>query len=165
MSSRRLKLTTILLIIFCALLAGCGQKIVRQPFPHPGARGPYAAAPVAEQELQAVQASLKHVYFDYDQYTLSPQAQADLQYNADLLRRVPQIALVAEGHCDERGTAEYNLALGDRRARSSVEFLTALGIDPRRFSIVSYGSELPVDPGHNEAAWSKNRRVYFRVSR
>jgi peptidoglycan-associated lipoprotein len=165
MSSRRLKLTTILLIILFALLAGCARKVVRQPFPHPGARGPYAAAPVAEQELQAVQASLKPVYFAYDQYTLSSEAQADLQYDADLLRRVPQVVVIAEGHCDERGTAEYNLALGDRRARSAVEYLTALGIDPRRFSIVSYGSELPVDPGHNEAAWSKNRRVYFRVSR
>jgi len=164
MSSRRLKRTTILLTVACALLAGCAQKIVKPPFPHPGARGPYAGGPVAEQELQAVQASLKPVYFDYDQYTLSPQAQADLQYNADLLRRIP-VAVVAEGHCDERGTAEYNLALGDRRARSSVEYLTALGIDPHRFSIVSYGSELPVDPRHDETAWSKNRRVYLRVSR
>jgi peptidoglycan-associated lipoprotein len=165
MSTRGLRKTALLLIILCAVFTGCGQKIVRPTFPHPGARGPFPGGPVAEQELQAFQASLKPIYFDYDQYMLSPQAQADLQYNADLLRRVPQVAIVAEGHCDERGTAEYNLALGDRRARSSVEYLTALGIDPQRFSIVSYGSELPIDPGHNEAAWSKNRRVYLRVSR
>jgi len=165
MSTRGLKTTTLLLFALSIVFAGCAQKIVKPPFPHPGARGPYPGGYVAEQELQAFQASLRPVYFDYDQYTLSPQAQADLQYNADLLRRVPQIPIVAEGHCDERGTAEYNLALGDRRARSSVEYLTALGIDPRRFSIVSYGSELPIDPGHNEAAWSKNRRVYLRVSR
>ena len=164
MSTRGLK-TILLLFMSCFVFAGCAQKIIKPPFPHPGARGPYAGGQVAEQELQAFQAGLRPVYFDYDQYTLSPQAQADLQYNADLLRRVPQVALVAEGHCDERGTAEYNLALGDRRARSSVEYLTALGIDPRRFSIVSYGSELPIDPGHNEAAWSMNRRVYLRVSR
>jgi peptidoglycan-associated lipoprotein len=149
MSTRGLK-TILLLTMFCIVVAGCGQKIIKPPFPHPGARGPYGGGQVAEQELQAFQAGLRPIYFDYDQYTL---------------RRVPQVGLVAEGHCDERGTAEYNLALGDRRARSSVEYLTALGIDPHRFSIVSYGSELPVDPGHNEAAWSVNRRVYLRVAR
>jgi len=121
--------------------------------------------PVLEQQLQAVQASLKAIYFDYDRYTLSPEAQAALQENAEILRRAPQVSIVAEGHCDERGTAEYNLALGDRRARAVVEFLVGLGIRANRFSTVSYGSEIPVDPGHNEAAWAKNRRVYLRISK
>ncbi len=165
MSTRGLRKTTLLLVLMCAVFAGCGQKIVKPTLPHPGMRGGYPGGPIAEQELQAFQASLRPIYFDYDQYQLSPQAQADLQYNADLLRRLPNLVMVAEGHCDERGTAEYNLALGDRRARSSVEYLTALGIDPHRFSVVSYGSELPVDPAHNEAAWAKNRRVFLRVSR
>jgi peptidoglycan-associated lipoprotein len=107
---------------------------------------------------------LKIVYFEYDAYALPPQAQTDLQYNAEILRRAPQVALVAEGHCDERGTAEYNLALGDRRARAVVDYLVGLGLSPKRFSTVSYGAELPVDPAHNEAAWSKNRRVYLGVS-
>ena len=165
MSSRRLKLTIILLATLCLGLAGCAQKIVKPRPPYPGLPGPYVGGPVGEQEIQAVQAGLKPVYFDYDRYTLSPQAQADLQYNAEVLRRAPYIAIVAEGHCDERGTAEYNLALGDRRARSSVDYLATLGLDPRRFSTVSYGSELPVDPAHNETAWAQNRRVYLRVSR
>ncbi len=116
-----------------------------------------------EQDLQVVQAELKPVYFDYDRYTLSPEAQAGCQFNAEILRRQPQLQVVAEGHCDERGTAEYNLALGERRARSVQEFLVGLGITPDRITTVSYGSELPVDPGHNESAWSKNRRVYLRV--
>jgi peptidoglycan-associated lipoprotein len=112
-----------------------------------------------------VQATLKPIYFAYDQYTLSPEAQESLRYNAEILNRSANVAVVAEGHCDERGTAEYNLALGDRRARSAVEFLASLGVKPERLSTVSYGSELPVDPAHNEAAWSKNRRVYLRVSK
>jgi peptidoglycan-associated lipoprotein len=73
--------------------------------------------------------------------------------------------VVAEGHCDERGAAEYNLALGDRRARAAVDYLVSIGIPPNRFSVVSYGAELPADPSHNESAWSKNRRVYLRVAR
>jgi len=167
MFSRHLFRGLLVVCILCILASGCAPKIVK---PQAGAdqqgwAPPYANGPVLEQELQAVQANLKTVYFDYDKYTLSPEAQSALQYNAEILRRAPQISLVSEGHCDERGTAEYNLALGDRRARSVVEFLVGLGIPANHFSTVSYGSEIPVDPGHNEAAWVKNRRVYLRVSK
>ena len=110
-----------------------------------------------------MQANLKPVYFNYDQYTLTPEAQAAVQYNAEILKRAPQVAVLLEGHCDERGTDEYNLALGERRARAVANSLTTLGV-PNRLSTVSYGSELPVDPGHNEAAWAQNRRVQFRVT-
>jgi len=152
--------------ILCLLASGCARPIVK-PNPVQGPPAPSWAPqhPVLEQHLQAVQANLKVVYFDYDKYTLSPEAQAALQENAEILRRVQQVSLVAEGHCDERGTAEYNLALGDRRARAVVEFLVGLGISANQFSTVSYGSEIPADPGHNEAAWAKNRRVYLRVSK
>lgn len=131
----------------------------------PGLVGPQPGGPIAEKELETIQTSLRIIYFDYDKYTLTPEAQEALQYNAEILKRVPHLSVVAEGHCDERGTAEYNLALGDRRARSVAEYLANLGVAPNRLSTVSYGSELPVDPGHNEAAWAKNRRVYLRVSR
>lgn len=152
--------------ILCLLASGCAKKIVK-PGPGQGPPVPSWAPshPVLEQQLQAVQASLRVIYFDYDKYALSPEAQAALQENAEILRRAPQVSIVAEGHCDERGTAEYNLALGDRRARSVVEFLVGLRIPANQFSTVSYGSEIPVDPGHNEAAWAKNRRVYLRVSK
>jgi peptidoglycan-associated lipoprotein len=134
--------------------------------PGPGALPPGAlSGNVSEDAIQAVQAQLKVIYFDYVSYALSPQAQADVQYNADILKRAPTISLVAEGNCDERGTAEYNLALGERRARAVVDYLVGLGLSPQRFSTVSYGAELPVDPGHNEAAWAKNRRVHLGVSR
>lgn len=156
------------LILICLLgawVAGCAPKIVKPTPPQAGWQPPNMQGPILEQELQAVQANLKVVYFEYDRYALSPQAQADLQYNAEILKRTPQALVVAEGHCDERGTAEYNLALGDRRSKSVAEYLTGLGVPPNRVSTVSYGSELPVDPAHNEAAWAKNRRVYLRVSK
>jgi peptidoglycan-associated lipoprotein len=154
------------LLAFFILATGCAPKIVRpNPVPQPGFPGPQVGGPVMEQELQVLQTSLQPIYFNYDSYALSPEAQAALQQNAEILRRAPQVAVVAEGHCDERGTSEYNLALGDRRSRSAVEFLATAGIVPNRLSTVSYGSELPVDPAHNEEAWAKNRRVYLRVSR
>ena len=115
-----------------------------------------------EKDLQAVQASLKTVHFDYDQYTLSDKAQEALQYNADILKRAEKVRVLAEGHCDERGTAEYNLALGERRAQSARNYLVSLGISPRRLSAVSYGSELPVVSGHNEAAWAGRMEAILR---
>ena len=166
MSSRYLIQGMTAVLVFLFLASGCAPKIVRpNPVPSPGFTGPQVGGPVMEHELQVVQTTLKPIYFDYDKYTLSPEAEANLQHNAEILKRAPQVAVVAEGNCDERGTAEYNLALGDRRARSAVEYLATLGIAPNRLSTVSYGSELPVDPGHNEEAWAKNRRVYLRVSR
>jgi len=120
---------------------------------------------VGEQDLQVVQTNLKTLYFEFDKYTLTPESFAALQYDAEVLNRAPQLRVVAEGHCDERGTSEYNLALGERRARAVVEQLAALGVAPARLSTVSYGSELPADPAHNEQAWAKNRRVYLRVVR
>ncbi len=166
MSSRCLikGMTAAFVLLFLA--SGCAPRIVRpNPGPAPGFTGPQASGPMMEQDVQMVQTTLKPIYFDYDKYMLSPEAEANLQYDAEILKRAPQVSVVAEGNCDERGTAEYNLALGDRRARSAVEYLATLGIAPNRLSTVSYGSELPVDPGHNEEAWAKNRRVYLRVSR
>lgn len=162
MSSRCLKLTIILLATLCLGLAGCAQKIVKPRPPYPGPPGPYVGGPVGEQEIQAVQAGLKPVYFDYDRYTLSPQAQADLQYNAEVLRRAPYIAIVAEGHCDERGTAEYNLALGDRRAQAVKKFLESLGIPADKLQILSKGSLGATEKG-TEEQMSKDRRVEFVV--
>ena len=161
-------LPTLVLAVFLALTWGCAQKIVKPTAIHPALKPPVAmipGRPITEQVLQTVQAELKVVYFEYDQYTLDSKALTALQYNADILRRTPNIRVVAEGHCDERGTAEYNLALGERRAQSVVEYLASLGVLPARMSTVSYGSELPIDPGHNETAWAKNRRVYLRAAR
>jgi peptidoglycan-associated lipoprotein len=165
MSIRHLIRGIVLYCVLLSLLSGCPAKVPRPNVVPSGPMPGQAVGPVSEQDMVTLQANLRMVYFDYDQYTLSPESQQALQYNAQILRQVPGGAIVAEGHCDERGTAEYNLALGDRRARSVVEYLSSLGVPPQRMSTVSYGSELPVDPSHNEAAWGKNRRVYLRVSR
>ncbi|HMK35434.1 MAG TPA: OmpA family protein [Desulfomonilaceae bacterium] len=167
MSSRSVIHTAMLIVAVCVLIAGCSRPVVRSDGQQPGMpgfRGPHLGGQVSEREIEALQANLKPIYFDYDQFTLSLESQQTLQANAEILKRA-NVAVVAEGHCDERGTAEYNLALGDRRARSAVEYLAGAGVQPDRLSTVSYGSELPVDPSHNEAAWSKNRRVHLRVAR
>jgi len=154
----------VLLLAFF-VLTGCSRKIVKPGTVGQGPVAPIGAAQIAEQELQTMQAELRIIYFDFDKYNLSPEAQSALQYNVELLKRVAQVQVTAEGHCDERGTAEYNLALGERRARSVLDSLVSLGVSPQRIQTVSYGSECPVDPGHNEQAWAKNRRVFLRVSR
>ncbi|HEX7190375.1 MAG TPA: peptidoglycan-associated lipoprotein Pal [Thermoanaerobaculia bacterium] len=100
-------------------------------------------------------------FFAYDESTLSPDAQNALQTSASWLKKNPQYNLLIEGHCDERGTEQYNLALGDRRANTAKEYLTTLGVDSARIRTVSYGEERPFDPGHDESAWAKNRRAHL----
>lgn len=165
MTGRYVFSATMVILLSFLVLSGCSRKIVKPGSVGQGPSVPLSTAQIAEQELQTMQAELKIIYFDFDKYSLSPEAQSALQYNAELLKRVPQVQVTAEGHCDERGTAEYNLALGERRARSVMDFLVGLGISPQRIQTVSYGSECPVDPGHNEQAWAKNRRVFLRVSK
>lgn len=104
------------------------------------------------------------IYFDFDKSTLTPAAQDNLLRKAEWLRENSDATVTIEGHCDERGTNEYNLALGDRRAESAKSFLIDLGIDPARLTTISYGEERPVDPRHNEEAWAKNRRDHFVVN-
>jgi peptidoglycan-associated lipoprotein len=109
--------------------------------------------------------ALADVYFDYDEATLTEQARAILEKHAAWLQNRRDVRVTVEGHCDERGTVEYNLALGDQRAQAARDYLLALGVAPQRLTTVSYGKERPVDPGHDEAAWARNRRVHFAVSR
>jgi peptidoglycan-associated lipoprotein len=114
-----------------------------------------------EQVVKTISAN--KIYFDFDSFELKPEARAILQQKAELLKKYKNLRLVIEGHCDERGTEEYNLALGERRARAAYEFLILLGVESNRLQIVSYGEEFPADPGHNETAWAKNRRDEFKV--
>lgn len=101
------------------------------------------------------------VYFDFDSAALSTAAQGVLNQKSQYLLANSAGQVTIEGHCDERGTNAYNLALGDRRAQSAKNFLVKLGVSESRLSAVSFGEEKPIDPGHNEAAWSKNRRAHF----
>jgi peptidoglycan-associated lipoprotein len=104
------------------------------------------------------------VYFATDKSDLSAEARATLQKQAVWLRRYPNVTITVEGHCDERGTREYNLALGERRANAAREYLRALGVEPTRMKTISYGKERPVALGSNEDAWKQNRRAVTVVS-
>ncbi|MBI3599410.1 MAG: peptidoglycan-associated lipoprotein Pal [Nitrospinae bacterium] len=115
-----------------------------------------------EAEVKAIP-ELEDIRFDFDKSDIRADAKDILQKNAEWLQKNPDVKIQIEGHCDERGTAEYNLALGDRRAMSTKKYLTSLGVSAERIYTISYGEELPIDAGHNEEAWIKNRRGHFLV--
>jgi peptidoglycan-associated lipoprotein len=106
---------------------------------------------------------LKDIHFDFDRYNIRVEEAEVLKENSALLKRYPGMKFQIEGHCDERGTGEYNLALGERRANSAKKYLVSLGIEPGRISTISYGEERPSDQGHSEDAWTKNRRAHFVI--
>ena len=107
---------------------------------------------------------MRAAFFEYDSAELTSEARAVLDANADVMKKYPAWTVTIEGHCDERGTAEYNLALGERRAVAAQSYLLSLGIPVGRLRTVSYGKEFPFDPGHDEAAYAKNRRAHFVIT-
>ena len=122
-------------------------------------------AEAARRALEAARNALTaEVYFDYDMSDIRTDAERVLRGKVEVLRNSPQVQLRIEGHADERGSNEYNLALGNRRAQAVVDFFTNFGLDGDRFSIVSYGEERPAAQGSNESAWSKNRRAEFVIT-
>ena len=116
-----------------------------------------AAAAAAEKE----QTAFEDIYFVFDKSTIEPEAREILKRLASLLGSNKNYSLVVEGHCDERGTVEYNLALGQRRADAAMKYLVDLGLDKESIKTITYGKERPLDPGHDEEAWAKNRRAHF----
>ena len=119
----------------------------------------------AQAEREAAMLQLQRIFFDFDQYVLTPEARDILDQNAAYLKAHPDVKVRIEGHTDERGSDEYNLALGERRAQSAQKYLVSLGIDPSRLDVISYGEEKPLDPANNEEAWAKNRRDEFVVEK
>jgi peptidoglycan-associated lipoprotein len=117
-----------------------------------------AKAAAILKELQ-----IEDINFDYNMYNLKPLAQTILKNGAPAYLKYRDYKLVVEGHCDERGTAEYNLALGEKRATEAAKYLVDLGIEKERVKTISYGKEMPLDQGHDEAAWAKNRRAHFVI--
>jgi peptidoglycan-associated lipoprotein len=107
---------------------------------------------------------LADIRFDFDKFNLKDEARASLKNHAEWLNKNKNVMIVVEGHCDERGTSEYNLALGERRANAAAKFLVDMGIDAKRIKTLSYGEELPLDKGHTEDAWARNRRAHFDAS-
>ena len=117
----------------------------------------------AAGDIGAPAADLSRVFYDFDSFRLSPDTREALKGNASWLQDNPSSTIQIEGHCDERGTAEYNLALGERRANAAMDYLINLGVDSSRLSIISYGEERPLDPATNESSWAQNRRSEFIV--
>ncbi len=114
-------------------------------------------------ELARKKGALLTVYFDFDRFTIRDDMKSALEKNEEWLKKNPGAKIQIQGHGDERGTNEYNIALGERRAQSIKEYLVDYGIDPARLSTISYGEERPAEPGHNEEAWAKNRRGEFVI--
>jgi len=163
-----------LLVLVLALLtifwvAGCGKKkqpVVETPPPveQPKQEEPTKPEPVQEPVVkQVTESDFVTVYFDFDKYNLVDSAKAALDHNAQVLKENANVIVRIEGHCDERGTIEYNLSLGEKRAAAAKKYLTDLGIDAGRIQTISYGKERPAVTGSNEAAWAKNRRDEFKI--
>jgi len=132
------------------------------PPPPPPAPKPAAPKPVTAEDLN-MQKLLRTVYFEFDKYDLRDDARAALAANADWMKANAKWHVLIEGNCDERGTNEYNLALGDKRANAAKQYLVSSGIEASRIRTISYGEERPADPGHTESSWAKNRRDDFVI--
>lgn len=190
--SRTGQVTLVVMVLVALVATGCGRKrpAVPQPAPAGGETQPPAvtntppappvriddALPVPPQPLadDAIanrsldelnrDSPLKPVFFGLDSADLDDAGRAAASGNAEILKKYTSWIVTVEGHCDERGTAEYNLALGERRATVVKTYLTSLGISPERVRTVSYGKEFPFSPGHTEEAWAQNRRGHFVIT-
>ena len=184
-TARRVLLSGLIAPCLVLVVVGCRKKQPDVPPIEPEAAPPTTAAPAptpkptevqepfkeekpaAPEELTADQIKarglLQTVYFDLDKHDLSDTARATLRTNAEWLKSHTNWKVVVEGHCDERGTTEYNLELGSRRSRAVRDYLISLGINESRFRTVSFGEERPATPGHDESSWAKNRRAEFAV--
>ena len=153
----------ILLALALILLAGfgCGKKQTDDLTPSGEEDGPMTA----EERQAAMNISSGIIYFEYDSFSLREDSKTLLTQKASVMKQYPQLHVIIEGHCDERGTEEYNLALGERRARAAYEYLLNLGVSSGQMEMVSFGKLHPAVSGYGEAAWSKNRRDEFKVSK
>jgi peptidoglycan-associated lipoprotein len=162
------------LIFALFILSGCGgpkqtvetappepePTVATEPETPPADIQPKEEAKPVETE-NAVPLVLQNVYFEFDKYDLTSEALQTLADNARALKAHPEARVLIEGHCDERGTIEYNLALGDKRAKAARDYLISLGVNSAQISTISYGKEQPLDPRSNEEAWARNRRAEF----
>jgi peptidoglycan-associated lipoprotein len=192
MSSRTRQVSIVVMLVVALVVTGCGGKkpAVPKPAPPPAASNAPPAVPTAPPPPQRVddalpvppqpvaddtianrslddlnrESPLKPVFFGLDSADLDDTGRAAASANAEVLKKYSTWVVTVEGHCDERGTAEYNLALGERRAVVVKTYLTSLGISPDRIRTVSYGKEFPFNPGHTEDAWAQNRRGHFVIT-
>jgi peptidoglycan-associated lipoprotein len=178
-------------VITALVVAGCAKKpaTVARPMPPPATTStdmgttpapsppappldepvlpaPAPADAIGSKDLDALnrESPLAPVFFALDSFEVSAEGRAILQTTAQVMKQQPTWQVTVEGHCDERGTAEYNLSLGERRAVAAKTYLVSLGVAAERLRTVSYGKEFPFDPGHDESAWAKNRRAHFVIT-
>lgn len=163
------RFTWMLVVASMVVFAGCGGKEAMDEPVQPAESAPVVETqePVVEQATTQPQdmspVSLSDAFFAFDSYSLSAEAKGTLEGNANEMKRVTDATVTIEGHCDERGTKAYNLALGEKRANAAKDYLVAMGVNASRISTVSYGKERPFEQGSDEAAWAKNRRAHFVV--
>lgn len=152
-----MKRYALILALVMALAAGfgCAKKTTGEPS--------YDDGMTPEMRAAIQQITDGRVYFAFNKFNVENQYKEMLKQKADLLKQYPAIRVRIEGNCDDRGTQEYNLALGERRARAAYEYLVMMGVNPNQLEMISYGKENPAVLGNNEAAWAKNRRDDFRV--
>jgi peptidoglycan-associated lipoprotein len=168
--SVRLALAMVMIAAIMSFTFGCAKQATQAQSPDlqdtPAAQVPKPVEPARDSQATPApeKRELSTIRFDFDSAVLSDQAQQMLVSNAGLLRSNHSVLVTIEGHCDERGTAAYNIALGERRAKAVQEFLVSMGISASRLSTVSYGEEKPIATGHNEDAWAQNRRAQFMVN-
>ncbi len=171
MNKNRVWYFGVVLIMSAFVLSGCAKKPRVEPAPEPKQEAAPAPEPVKEEPAPAPEVKegpkehaaaaaegLQPVYFDFDRAFIRDDAKAVMKANAEWLKANPKVKIKIEGNCDERGTKEYNLALGQRRAQSAKKYLTDLGISAKRISLISYGKEKPVCSDSDEDCWQKNRR-------
>lgn len=167
-------------IVALMTLGACSSKPAKGTLPEktgsavggetPGAGTEGSGISGEQQELNARlpfegTEALQDIHFDFDKSDIRPEAREILKGNADWMKANAGAKVQIEGHCDERGTEEYNLALGERRANAVKNYIVSLGVEADRLYTISYGKEMPLDPGHGEAAWAKNRRAHFLVTK
>jgi len=168
-----------LALVLTCFLVGCGGKkepvetdVTTSPEPEAPEVVPESPTPEPEETTQAIPQvdyaamdpvayGIEDVFFDFDVFELSNAAMSTLAANARIMREHSDLVWLIEGHCDERGTVEYNLALGEKRAKKVREYLTSLGVPARQLQFTSYGEERPFALGHDESAWELNRRAHF----
>ncbi|MDH4226022.1 MAG: peptidoglycan-associated lipoprotein Pal [Deltaproteobacteria bacterium] len=153
------RLVMIVSAFFLVFAAGCAKEAPKPP------KQDLSKVDAAKDMVKSAVDGSKFnvVYFDYDKSNIKPEFKDAIKLNAELIKAAKGTTIMVEGHCDERGTTEYNLALGERRAQSTKKAIAAKGADSKQMETISYGEERPAEPGHDEAAWSKNRRTVLSL--
>jgi len=177
---KKLLVLSLSCFLLMAFFVSCQKKVEETPPPPPQVKEqpkvekvekPPVKPVLTEEEIFAkktleelnAEEPMKNIYFDYNEFFIREDSKPVLEDNAAYLKKWSSVTVLIEGHCDERGTEEYNMSLGEKRAKAAYDFLVSLGVPSNRIKTISYGKSQPLDPGHNEIAWQKNRRCEFTI--